>query len=359
MFPSSVRLLRAPSQKVKLNDQTKGVTLRSALTDMASNEDATTPMESTETTTLVLQTQKRFTGRHFRTGLTVGVSLVLLALACALTVDDSSLRQPILCVPGPTMLCADETAVCHRPRRCHNEHGIPKTIWMMWDKGFDDESAPQFVRRARDSWRAYNPDWEVKALNMNETMTLTGVLDPNSEYYVPWDRFKRMGIQHKADVLRVILLAKFGGLWVDASLQANKPLSEWMDRQREAQFFVRMDTEALRGNPIFSVWFLGVSKNSYVMKKIAAQMIADVNKSGALDYLHLGAKVMKRLWLDDEVFRAQVGPVHDSNPVHCMKGDMVEAPAFKRCARALLPTQFDIDDETRWKETVRHAYIGK
>ena len=170
---------------------------------------------------------------------------------------------------------------------------------MMWDKGFDDESAPQFVRRARDSWRAYNPDWEVKALNMNETMTLTGVLDPNSEYYVPWDRFKLMGIQHKADVLRVILLAKFGGLWVDASLQANKPLSEWMDRQREAQFFVRMDTEALRGNPIFSVWFLGVSKNSYVMKKIAAQMVADVNKSGALDYLHLGAKVMKHLWLDD------------------------------------------------------------
>lgn len=324
---------------------------------MASNEDATTPMESTETTTLVLQTQKRFTGRHFKTVLTVGVSLVLLALACSLAVDETRLRQPIQCVPGPTMLCANEPAVCSRQQRCHNENGIPKTIWMMWDKGF--ERAPQFVRRARDSWQAYNPDWEVKALNMSETITLTGVLDPKSEYYVPWDRFKRMGIQHKADVLRVTLLAKYGGLWVDASLQANKPLSEWMDRQREAQFFVRMDPQARKGNPIFAVWFLGVSKNSYVMEKIARRMVADVNNDGVLDYLHLGANVMKHLWLDDKVFRAKVGPVHDSNPVHCMKGDMVEAPAFKRCARAVLPTPFDVNDETRWKETVRHAYIGK
>jgi len=326
---------------------------------MTSNEDVTTGVESTETTTLVSQTQKRFTGRHFKTILTVGVSLVLLALACTLAVDESFLRQPIPCVPGPTMLCANEAGVCHKHQRCHNKYGIPKTIWMMWDKGFDDENAPQFVRRARDSWIAYNPDWEVKALNMNETITLAGVLDPNSQYYVPWDRFKRMGIQHKADVLRVILLAKYGGLWVDASLQANKPLREWMDTSRAAQFFVRMDPEAMRGNPIFSVWFLGVPKNSYVMKKIAEKMVADVNEIDTLDYLHLGAKVMKNLWLNDEKFRAKVGPAHDANPVHCFKGDMVEAPAFKRCARALVPAEFDLDAESHWKQTVRHAIIGK
>ena len=262
---------------------------------------------------------------------------------------------PVTCEPGPGTLCADDRATCGGANAgCYSAIGIPKTIWMIWDRGWD--VAPASAKRSAASWRAYNPDWTTRALDLATALELTDVLNPESEYYIREDRFKPMRIQHKCDALRVVLLAKYGGVWVDASLQANRPLEEWFDLKRESQFFIRGDSEA-SAKPQFCVWFMASAQGSYVMKRIAQEFIADINAGvmataggQGLTYVHLGADVMHRLWLRDEKFRAKVGPVHDANPIHCFNDVCRDAYAFKRCGRAQIPAPFDMEAENAWKD---------
>lgn len=269
---------------------------------------------------------------------------------------------PVTCEPGPGTLCADDHATCGGAGAgCYSETGIAKTIWMIWDKGWD--VAPASAKRSRVSWEAYNPDWTMQALDMATALELTDVLNPESDYYIHEDRFKQMRIQHKCDALRVVLLAKYGGLWVDASLQANRPLEEWFDLKRESQFFIRGDSEA-SAKPQFCVWFMAAAQGSYVMRRIAQEFIADINAGvmataagQGLTYVHLGADVMHRLWLEDETFRTKVGPVHDANPIHCFNDVCRDAYAFKRCGRAQLPTPFDMEAEIAWKDATTMTCI--
>ena len=318
-----------------------------------------------ETTRLVSDDRRRGRGRTTGMSTWTGMStpgvvffvVVSLVLACNhLLCERHRLRYapvPVTCEPGPGTLCADDGATCGgASEACYNARGIPKTIWMIWDKGWD--AAPPMAKRSAASWMAYNPDWTMRALDLKTALELTDVLNPESEYYIHEDKFKHVRIEHKCDALRVVLLAKYGGLWVDASLQANRPLKEWLDLKRESQLFIRGDSEA-SAQPQFSVWFMASAQGSYVMQKIAQEFIADINagvmaNAHGLAYVHLGAGVMHRLWLEDEKFRAKVGPVHNANPVHCFNDVCRDAYAFKRCGRAKVPAPFDLQAEIAWKD---------
>jgi hypothetical protein len=284
--------------------------------------------------------------------------VVASALVCANTLHP--LREEgflaVKCEPGPGVLCADDGATCAGPSAaCYNAGGIPKTFWMIWDSGWD--AAPASAKRSRDSWTAYNPDWTMRALDLQTALELTDVLNPASQYYIHEDRFRQLRIEHKCDALRVVLLVKYGGLWVDASLQANRPLKDWFGLQRQSQLFIRSDNGAF-ARPHFSVWFMASAPGSYVFQRIAHKFIADINAgvmAGAggsgIKYVHLGAGVMHQLWIEDQIFRAKVGPVHDANVVHCFNVVCRDAYAFKRCGRALTGEPFDMQAETTWKET--------
>merc|ERR1712159_692883 len=84
-------------------------------------------------------------------------------------------------------------------------------------------------RCARDSWIEYNPDFDVRPLDLRAAMELCGTNETGSAYHVPGETWAALRVEHKADLLRSALLAKYGGVWADASLQANAPLNTWLD----------------------------------------------------------------------------------------------------------------------------------
>ena len=55
------------------------------------------------------------------------------------------------------------------------------------------------------------------------------------------DMWNSMIIQHKSDMIRSLLLVKFGGIWIDASVMCVQPLSKWMDYSKPFVTFVRND----------------------------------------------------------------------------------------------------------------------
>ena len=98
---------------------------------------------------------------------------------------------------------------------------VPNIIWMFWDRWPD---APAVVRHCVASWVVMNPTWRVQLLSDADVLT-----------YLPsgWTREKWSNITvgaHRGDVLRIVLLERFGGVWADATLFCLLPLDRWIRR---------------------------------------------------------------------------------------------------------------------------------
>jgi mannosyltransferase OCH1-like enzyme len=86
--------------------------------------------------------------------------------------------------------------------------GIPKVVWFLWLQGLDN--APYVVRKCYESWVARNPSWRIISLDAATAQEFASV-DYSSA------NLSKLSYQHRADLLRLDLLAHHGGVWVDAT----------------------------------------------------------------------------------------------------------------------------------------------
>lgn len=95
-----------------------------------------------------------------------------------------------------------------------------KNIFICWFQGVDN--APDIVKNCIASWKYYNNDWNIILLD-----------NTNIIHYVNLNNYvntqdKNINPTALSDIIRIILLKKYGGLWVDATTFCNKPLNEWL-----------------------------------------------------------------------------------------------------------------------------------
>jgi hypothetical protein len=131
---------------------------------------------------------------------------------------------------------------------------IPKKIWMVWFQGADQ--APSLVEETQASWKKLNPDWEFHFLDkegLREHLDADWFLD-----------HKNIPPQALSDIVRIMLLHKYGGVWVDASVFCTRPLDEWIYDHAPEGFF---GYEKPRFDKLISSWFLVASKGNVVIKK--------------------------------------------------------------------------------------------
>ena len=139
-----------------------------------------------------------------------------------------------------------------------------KTIYILWLQGFNN--APEIVRKCVKSWIYYNKDWKVVLLtekNLNKYINLNSHIEnilSNTE----------INKCHLADIIRVILLNKYGGVWADATTFCNKPLNTWLPEHSTQGFFV---FEKPGKDRLISNWFIYSEKNNYVIKKWCEETI--------------------------------------------------------------------------------------
>lgn len=103
---------------------------------------------------------------------------------------------------------------------------IPKIIWTYWD----GDEIPQVVHKCIQTWRKFNPNYRIHVVTRNKIPE-----------YLPNDDILSMRFtqtpQQVSDLVRVHLLAKYGGVWSDASNVMNKPLDTLL-REHEGYDFI-------------------------------------------------------------------------------------------------------------------------
>lgn len=133
-----------------------------------------------------------------------------------------------------------------------------KTIWMFWSQGWD--TAPEVAQASLASWKELNPEWTVVALDQPALQPLLG-----DEFSTVLQRTD-LPIEAYSDVLRIELLAHFGGVWADATTMCAKPLEAWLpDHTAGRDFFAFSDPGP--GRPISS-WFLYSKPGAYLISQL-------------------------------------------------------------------------------------------
>jgi hypothetical protein len=125
---------------------------------------------------------------------------------------------------------------------------IPSIIWGYWAQGF--EQAPEIVHIAVESWKKHRGDLQIRLLDFK---TLPDWLDMSD---LP-QTFDQLSHQKRANAIRLALLAKYGGIWLDSTVIVTRPLMPWVRKVQSENglFFFQANGKDFK----FTNWFIAAA----------------------------------------------------------------------------------------------------
>lgn len=125
---------------------------------------------------------------------------------------------------------------------------IPKLMWSYWQvmENAKASSLLDFIGLCKESFTRLNPDWEVRVLDQNSVWRFVNRTD------LP-EAFDKLSIQHQSDAIRLALLVRYGGVWLDASTLLLKPFGSFLGSNPNVRTFYVND--GLVGQPVINPKF--------------------------------------------------------------------------------------------------------
>jgi len=130
---------------------------------------------------------------------------------------------------------------------------LPRKIWFCWFQGLD--SAPELVRLCHASWVRHNPGWQVIVIDS----TNAGQFVDRS---CGWD-LENLPMEKRANLLRLALLEKHGGVWADATCYCTRPLDTWIHNCMDTGFFAFREEG---GKRILANWFMAAQPGNELVR---------------------------------------------------------------------------------------------
>ena len=135
---------------------------------------------------------------------------------------------------------------------------LPKQIWTHWN---DTNFPPHFEMNLKN-WKRLHPDWTITVFTTKE------FLETVTPYEIPYS-FHERGYEHQADWIRMKLLKKYGGCWMDSGILLNTSLeslySECLQKQADLLVFQIPNKQTDPRFPVAENWFLMAPKESPVI----------------------------------------------------------------------------------------------
>ena len=150
---------------------------------------------------------------------------------------------------------------------------IPKIIWIYWHEGL----MPQFMQKNIERIKDLNADHIVHILDKESVMQYI------PDLHITGD----MQLAHRADYIRLELLSRFGGVWIDPSIIFYEDLSWVQDAQNKKTFdlvgYFRELATIDKAFPVIETWFLATPKGSTFINSWL-EIFKPVTRLGSLGY---------------------------------------------------------------------------
>jgi len=134
---------------------------------------------------------------------------------------------------------------------------IPKIIWMYWE----EDVIPVSVQKMIEAIRRLHPEHDIHVLSKNKLSAFLPNLVINGQ----------MPIANKTDIIRLELLYRFGGIWMDCTIILRDNLN-WIHEKAESESFdiiahynenQTLDTEY----PVLESWLLAAAPHNHIVKR--------------------------------------------------------------------------------------------
>lgn len=130
---------------------------------------------------------------------------------------------------------------------------MEKIIWICWLQGWED--APKISKICLESWKYYNPDWDIRAIDRDSLPE-----------YIDMRKYRNLSNLDNtafADIFRLDLVSRHGGVWIDATAFCNEPLNNWLvDLVDDTFVFSIYEPDKICAN-----WFIAAKQKSYIIDK--------------------------------------------------------------------------------------------
>lgn len=97
-------------------------------------------------------------------------------------------------------------------KRVNSEYLYSNKVWICWFQGY--QNAPDIVKKCIDSVKQYMQDKEINIINEKNYREYVEI----PEYIIKKWKKGIISYAHFSDILRLELLTKYGGLWLDATV---------------------------------------------------------------------------------------------------------------------------------------------
>jgi hypothetical protein len=160
-----------------------------------------------------------------------------------------------------------------------NINKIPKQIWTYWN---DINNIPNIVLKCIDTWKFENKGYQITILDNYKIKKLCGIdiekLNIKDKFYA-----------RHADIARLIIMQKYGGIWIDATIICTESLKWVHDLQKNTNVeFIGYTAPHSTSDkyPIIENWFFAAIPNSQFISQWLLESIYMTTFNNEEDYIN-------------------------------------------------------------------------
>lgn len=202
-----------------------------------------------------------------------------------------------------------------RPGR-NTTAAVDKTIWVMWLQGI--EKAPELVKKCYDSIDKNKPDgFQTIFLtlhNLSEYITLPDYI---------WEKYNGgiISSTHLSDIIRLELLATYGGCWIDATVFCGDKIPAYM---LSDMFMFRL--ESVLSTPVIKMsnWWIAADIENRIIHATRRMLYDYWRQEDQLGNYFLFHIIMSKVIDEDSACQAifQSIPYFNSRNAHVLQGKL-------------------------------------
>jgi serine/threonine protein kinase len=185
-----------------------------------------------------------------------------------------------------------------------NKHHIPKCIWCFWDS----KDLPDTVKKSIDTWKHFNPDYKITVINKRNIKKLIPNINFNKI------KIAKDSIQKYSDFIRINVLKKYGGIWIDGSSFSTCSFDEWFHKigiKKTTDFIGYVNPQFNKVKyekkyPMIENWFFACPKNSKFVKEWHKEFMKLKNLDDVNDYIdEVVEEGIDMQWIDNPQYLTQ------------------------------------------------------
>ena len=175
-----------------------------------------------------------------------------------------------------------------------------KKIWFYWSKGFND--CPRIVKTSLTSLKKYSENFEINYLCEKTVWNFIS----NKINKKTW---KLMSEQHRSDYIRISLLEKYGGLWIDATVIIMSSLESILKDKLNSGFFClnwdKKDSLLINNkkhnvgkNRVIASWLFYADKDNEIIKNLRKEIVDFWNSENSSSFIKntILRKIFRRIY---------------------------------------------------------------